>query len=253
MKYLIYLLVLFFQFENGLAQNKKIAFSGEISYEKKINRYPRANRILYNQKERYDIANYLSELKKADQFEVQKLKLLFSKEESLMTNKTGERNGVVDMAIDAPLSFYYRDIVKDSMTFGRTVLGEEFLVQDRALPIVWKYTDEKMNILGYECKRANGLYRDSIYVVAFYTNQIPVSIGPDSFNGLPGAILGLSLPHENISVFATEVLLKPVVIIKEKTNVKNKMTLHTYLSLLEKSFAQFDRIRINENLKTLSY
>jgi len=253
MKYVIYILVFFFQCENGLAQNKQIAFSGEIYYEKKINRYPRANRILYHQKERYDIANYLSELKKTDQFEVQKLKLLFSKEQSLLTNNIGERNGVMDMAIDAPLSFYFRDIVKDSITFKRTVLGEVFLVQDGVSPIVWKYTDEKMNILGYECKRANGIYRDSIYVVAFYTNQIPVSIGPDSFNGLPGAILGLSLPHENISIFATEVLLKPVVIAMEEIKIKNKMTLSSYLSLLEKSFAQFDKVRINENLKTLSY
>jgi len=43
---------------------------------------------------------------------------------------------------------------------------------------------------------------DSIYVVAFYTDEIPVSGGPESFTGLPGMILGVALPHENITWFA---------------------------------------------------
>ena len=58
---------------------------------------------------------------------------------------------------------------------------------------------------GYTCRRANALMMDSIYVVAFYTTQIPVSGGPESFNGLPGMILGVALPHENLSWFATKV------------------------------------------------
>ncbi|RZL12152.1 MAG: GLPGLI family protein, partial [Pedobacter sp.] len=44
-----------------------------------------------------------------------------------------------------------------------------------------------------------------VYVVAYYSNQIAVSGGPESFTGLPGMILGLALPHENITWFATKV------------------------------------------------
>lgn len=43
---------------------------------------------------------------------------------------------------------------------------------------------------------------DSIYIVAFYTDEIPVSGGPESFAGLPGMIQGVALQHEHITWFA---------------------------------------------------
>jgi GLPGLI family protein len=46
---------------------------------------------------------------------------------------------------------------------------------------------------------------DSIYVIAFYTDEIPVSGGPESFTGLPGMILGIVLPRLNTTYFATKV------------------------------------------------
>jgi GLPGLI family protein len=46
---------------------------------------------------------------------------------------------------------------------------------------------------------------DSIYVVAFYTDEILTSGGPESFSGLPGMILGVALPHQHVTWFATKV------------------------------------------------
>lgn len=79
------------------------------------------------------------------------------------------------------------------------------MVKDSVRKITWKITDETREIAGYTCRRANALVMDSIYVVAFYAIQIPVSGGPESFTGLPGMILGLAIPHENITWFATKV------------------------------------------------
>jgi GLPGLI family protein len=42
-------------------------------------------------------------------------------------------------------------------------------------------------------------------VVAFFANQIPIPGGPESFGGLPGMILEVALPHENIIWRATKV------------------------------------------------
>ncbi|RYG04202.1 MAG: GLPGLI family protein, partial [Chitinophagaceae bacterium] len=80
-----------------------------------------------------------------------------------------------------------------------------YLVKDTIRKINWKITDETREIAGYECRRANAIIMDSVYVVAYYANQIAVSGGPESFAGLPGMILGLALPHENITWFATKV------------------------------------------------
>ena len=42
-------------------------------------------------------------------------------------------------------------------------------------------------------------------MIAFYTDKIPVSGGPECFGGLPRMILQLALPHENVSWIATKV------------------------------------------------
>ena len=87
----------------------------------------------------------------------------------------------------------------------KNVFEEGFLVQDSIRTIRWKITDETRNIAGFNCRRANAIIMDSIYVVAFYTDEIIAEGGPESFTGLPGMILGVSLPHNHVSWFATKV------------------------------------------------
>lgn len=87
---------------------------------------------------------------------------------------------------------------------------ETFLVKDTTRNIKWKITGETRVIAGYTCRRANAIVMDSIYVVAFYTDAIPVSSGPETFSGLPGMILGVALPHDHVTWFATSVSDKPL-------------------------------------------
>ena len=51
---------------------------------------------------------------------------------------------------------------------------------------------------------------DSVYVIAFYTDQITTTGGPESFNGLPGMILGVAIPRINTTWFATKLELVEV-------------------------------------------
>ncbi|MES2418264.1 MAG: GLPGLI family protein [Bacteroidota bacterium] len=90
-------------------------------------------------------------------------------------------------------------------TTQKTLFEETLLLNENMEHIKWKITDEERTIAGYNCIRANGLLWDSVYVVAFYAEQIPISGGPESFNGLPGMILGLALPDEHVSWFATAI------------------------------------------------
>ena len=87
----------------------------------------------------------------------------------------------------------------------KTVFEQTFLVEDTLRRIKWKITDETRPIAGFNCRRANALIMDSICVVAFYTDEILTTGGPESFSGLPGMILGIALPHEHITWFATKV------------------------------------------------
>ncbi|WP_398454892.1 GLPGLI family protein [Sphingobacterium thalpophilum] len=84
--------------------------------------------------------------------------------------------------------------------------GDEQLLLKDSLPAVkWKYTDEYRHIAGYDCRRANGIIQDSIYAVAFFAGQIPIPGGPELVHGLPGLILGISIPSMNVNMFATKV------------------------------------------------
>ncbi|MGE8291911.1 MAG: GLPGLI family protein [Sphingobacterium sp.] len=119
--------------------------------------------------------------------------------------------------------------------------GERIVIADSTLKIKWKITNEYREIAGYQCRRANGLVLDSIYAVAFYTDQIPVSGGPSAFNGLPGMILGLAVPELHYNMFATKVELSPVTIssnelLKKKDKPLNRKQVYDKLNAVVGGF-----------------
>jgi GLPGLI family protein len=83
--------------------------------------------------------------------------------------------------------------------------GSQIYVEDKLLDVKWKLTNEYRNIAGYDCRRANGVTLDSVYVVAFFTDQIPTTAGPGTVHGLPGMIMGLAVPEQHYSIYATKV------------------------------------------------
>lgn len=85
------------------------------------------------------------------------------------------------------------------------MIGQKVIIQDTLKKVSWKITDEYREIAGYNCRRANGITSDSTYVVGYYCNELPIDGGPESINGLPGLILGLVVPSQHVSYFATKV------------------------------------------------
>ncbi|TWW00087.1 GLPGLI family protein [Chitinophaga pinensis] len=92
----------------------------------------------------------------------------------------------------------------------KQAFDQTFFIKDTIRNIRWKLTEETREIAGFQCRRANALLSDSIYIVAYYAEEIPARGGPESFNGLPGMILGVALPHEHITIFAKRVDRQPV-------------------------------------------
>ena len=100
-----------------------------------------------------------------------------------------------------------KDLTTNKITVQKEVFENVYLVQDNMQNYQWKITDETRTIAGFECKKAVTKICDSVYVVAFYTDQIMVSSGPESFGGLPGLILGLAVPRLHTTWFATKLEL----------------------------------------------
>jgi len=92
----------------------------------------------------------------------------------------------------------------------KTVFEQKFLVQDTMRKIEWQEKDEIRTIAGFKCHKAVSKICDSVYVVAFYTDDILVSGGPEMFGGLPGMILELAIPRLHTTWTADKVeLLHP--------------------------------------------
>lgn len=99
------------------------------------------------------------------------------------------------------------NLVTQKQQIQKEIFESVYWVQDSVRQLDWKIGDETREIAGFECRKAVTKICDSVYVVAFYTDQIPVSAGPESFAGLPGMILGLAVPRLYTTWFATKVEL----------------------------------------------
>lgn len=105
---------------------------------------------------------------------------------------------------------WYFDHGADRYEMQKNVFGTNFNVTDSIMKIKWKLSNENRIIAGYNCRKATGIIMDSVYVFAFYTEEIMISGGPCSINGLPGMILGLTIPRMYTSFIATKVTIDGV-------------------------------------------
>jgi GLPGLI family protein len=198
---------------SAFAQNAHFTTSGTIEYEKSINMYAFLKKRIKKSNESYMQPAYESFRKSQPQFKKLKSELTFDGNKTLYKPlpDDGPSNGWFNTPLVQQTNTVGADLATGTFATAKTVYEENFLVKDSLRKINWKITDETREIAGFACRRANALIMDSIYVVAFYTDQIAVSGGPESFTGLPGMILGVALPHENITWFATKVTDMPVV------------------------------------------
>jgi len=224
--YQIIIACLFLGSQVSFAQNARFTNQGVIEYEKKINMYA----LIKEQVKKNPNVNYYAQAfedyqKKNPQFKVLKSTLKFSKEQALFTPSDDDAvisNSFFDFESAAQNNIISTNTLAGTSIAQKTVFEETYLLKDSTRKINWKITDEIRNIAGYDCRRANALIMDSIYVVAFYTEEIPVSGGPETFSGLPGMILGVALPYEHITWFATSVLDQPITDDKLKAPTKGK-------------------------------
>ena len=127
---------------------------------------------------------------------------------------------------DEENSWYY-DFNSKTMSSQKQVVGSNIVINDSIAPIEWKLTNENREIAGYNCRKAVGKIFGDVYIFAFYTDDIMISGGPISINGLPGMILGLTIPRLYTSYVATKVNLT----VTNATEIKPITAKKTYSNL----------------------
>ena len=227
----------------ALGQNAHFTNSGTIEFEKTVNMFALIKKEINKDNESFLEPAFETYKKNQPQFKKLKSTLTFGDGKTkFVPGEPEESRGFFgDNAMVSQNNTVFTDL--DSHTFinQKVVFEETFLVKDSTRKINWKITDETREIAGYTCRRANAIIMDSIYVVAFYTDKIHVSGGPEGFTGLPGMILGVALPHENITWFATKVQVVdiPTATIHAETKGK-KIDRKSFLDALYKVMKNWD-------------
>ncbi len=201
MKKLIVYTCLLLLAATGTAQ-QTFLFNGTIEYERRINVH-----------RQFDFSDEDSDFWKdfvtrQPKFNNAYFTLNFTRERSVyQPGREGDKVPEPWMIGPAKANTVYTDFRSLEYHSRRKVFEENFEIVDSLSKIRWRLTSETREIAGFDCRKAVGIICDSVYVTAFYTDEIPVSGGPESFGGLPGMILGLAIPRLYSTWFATKVEL----------------------------------------------
>ena len=174
------------------------AFTGRIEYERKTNLHRQMDGEEWYEKFKSSVPKFYSTY----------FDLLFSSTKTLYKpgrepeniNRFGQ-----NMAGPAASNTVFTDLSAHRESAQKEIFEDKFLVEDSVRKTPWKILDEVRTIAGYPCRKATTRMFDSVVIVAFYTDAIPVSGGPESFAGLPGMILEVAIPRLNTTWIATRV------------------------------------------------
>lgn len=206
-KLIVSIIFLAFAASFANAQHQHFTTSGVVEYTRRINMYAIIKKMIETD-DTWSEQFFENYKKNHPQFRELKSTLTFANNRSLFM-PIEEDNPSGDWWSNSPttnqINTVYTDLNQKKNITEKKVFEQTYLLSDTMRNIHWKITDETRDIAGYPCRRANAIVMDSIYVVAFYTDKIHVSGGPENFGGLPGMILELALPHENVTWVATKV------------------------------------------------
>lgn len=114
-------------------------------------------------------------------------------------------------------NFVYSNYGTQQYIATKNIFEKTYLFNDAPANIRWKIKDDFREIAGFNCRRATAMLFDSVFVVAFYTDQITLPGGPEGFNGLPGTILGLIINRLHTTWYATKVDMENTTVLTAPT------------------------------------
>lgn len=179
---------------------QQLHFSGAVTFERKENMHKQFA-------DRND--NWADEIKnRMPKYRVDEFVLNFNKNKSHYKITKQEDNAYASWWRVAAGNTVVNNLTTKTTTNVKEIYDELYLIEDTMPVFKWRYHTDIRKIGGYNCRKATTIISDSLYVIAFYSDEFPVQTGPESLNGLPGLILGYVIPRLNITCFATKIETK---------------------------------------------
>lgn len=148
-------------------------------------------------------------------------------------NELPDENGMVfQIDFQQPENIIFFNFSNQEAVQQRSFMGRTFLIKGQSEKR-WKITDEKKDILGYQCRKA--ILDDSTEVVAWYTAAIPAFTGPETYNGLPGLILEVTQDKRTIVATAIELGFNEAITPPEKGK---KVTVKQFNKIMAQKFEE---------------
>lgn len=172
--------------------------SAKITFERKTN--------LYKKFKKHD--NIQRWVKEEDKIKIDYFELYLSDSCSAFMPQESELRENLSWATAKNTVYQYPNLSKKYVI--KTMWGEELHLTDTIVSRKWQISESTRKIAGYMCRKAIWQANDSTRIYAWFSYDILPSSGPESFNGLPGTILGLANEDGGIVYFAKKIeLIKP--------------------------------------------
>jgi GLPGLI family protein len=128
-----------------------------------------------------------------DKLGAESFQLLFNEQGTFYTpSASDEKASAGGVMMEKSQSTIHQNLTTKAYTKQTNFLSKDFLIEDRLPAMKWQLGNDQKEILGYTCTKATTTWDDQ-QVTAWFTPQLPVSVGPELFNGLPGVILALDI------------------------------------------------------------
>ena len=187
---------------------------------------------------------------------------LYKEDEALAPPSTG--GSVMVISSTGGSGALFKDIKNQSFTNQKETFGKQFIIKDSLKPIEWELHSDTKNIGNYTCYKATYTKEieemstmtfsssdnennddasktspetKTITVTAWYTPQIPVSNGPDNYQGLPGLILEVN--DGDMTILCSKITINPKKAIEISEPKKGKeVTQQEYDEVMQKKMKE---------------
>lgn len=172
--------------------------SGKITYERKTNLLKIDN-----------LPPFLKSIAEEKKYNIDNFVLTFNSDGSSFVPVASNAPASPADMLSIKNTVHCNRLTSDRMTL-LDIMGNKIYIHDTINKIKWTMTDNTRNLAGYECKMAIYKKDDSTRLYAWYSEELVPAVGPETFSGLPGTILGLATEDGGVVYFAKKVEITPV-------------------------------------------
>lgn len=128
----------------------------------------------------------------------------------------------------------YIDTKSNSRLSQENLFDKMFTIKEDYLPLSWEIESETKEILGKQCVKATSRL-GNMSIVAWFTSEIPVPIGPAGYMGLPGIIMELDTDYFLYSIKKVEFTDQELKIVPPKGKTVSRKE---YIEIRDKKIRQ---------------